>query len=513
MHQLRKNAGTIVVAAVVALFTVIVTQPSLLRASQNTLGLATTGVFSGLTEQNAINNAIDALLTCNSGSSAPVNALGGSPKEGQCWLDTTSSTLKIKKRYSGSGWVVEGVIDVTNGIWIPAAGGGTGSAAAASTTDLCASPQQFQTVSGTTTITSFGSSCVVGARRTLLFSGIVTITYNATSLIEPGSVSYTTAAGDIVEAVYTGSGNWRVTAINRLNGQAVINPAVAPGSMVMTVAAAADAKYVFGFGQAISRTSFPDYFAAVSRVQTGTTTATNPTATSVADTSGMGAGMPIEGTCYPANTTIASVTGSTITASANASTNGACTLTVVFTGYGSGGTSSTVGVPDCRGRLIAGRDDMGGTAASRLTSASTGFNANGTQIGASGGSQSHTLTVAELAVHNHPVFLNDPQHSHGYTLAQAAYTAAGGGTSNAVNLIGGTTTSVSTGITVRDTSGGGGTANQTATNGSSTAHSVVNPLMIANCQVRVLAFAFPPANDNRAIVRGREPVAIARRLA
>lgn len=192
------------------------------RAAQSTLALPTTGVFNGLTEQNNINAALNALNTCNSGSAAPTNALGGAPVEGQCWLDTTSSTLKILKRYTGSGWAVEGVLDVTNGIWSPPVGGGTASVASAATTNLCASPQAVQTVTGTTNITSFGSSCVAGQRKTLIFSGAaLTLTYNATSMIIPGSNSLNIGAGDVLEAVYLGSGNWRVVSYAPLIGTVV----------------------------------------------------------------------------------------------------------------------------------------------------------------------------------------------------------------------------------------------------------------------------------------------------
>lgn len=57
--------------------------------------------------------------------------------------------------------------------------------------------------------------------------------------------------------------------------------------------------------------------------------------------------------------------------------------------------NKTIAVPDCRGRDLAGLDDMGNSAAGRLTS--TYFGAAATTLGASGGSQSHALTVAEHA--------------------------------------------------------------------------------------------------------------------
>lgn len=48
-------------------------------------------------------------------------------------------------------------------------------------------------------------------------------------------------------------------------------------------------------------------------------------------------------------------------------------------------------VPDARGRGTAGKDNMGGVAANRLTTAGGGI--NGAALGAAGGSQTHTLTT------------------------------------------------------------------------------------------------------------------------
>ena len=71
----------------------------------------------------------------------------------------------------------------------------------------------------------------------------------------------------------------------------------------------------------------------------------------------------------------------------------------IGTTYGSGDGSTTFNVPDCRGRIGVGRDDMGGTAANRITSAGSGI--DGTDLGAVGGSQEHTLTEAEMPEHTH----------------------------------------------------------------------------------------------------------------
>lgn len=55
--------------------------------------------------------------------------------------------------------------------------------------------------------------------------------------------------------------------------------------------------------------------------------------------------------------------------------------------------NKTLALPDCRGRVVAGLDDMGNSAAGRLTS---GFFASPTTLGAAGGTQSQTLVTSNL---------------------------------------------------------------------------------------------------------------------
>lgn len=500
----RIQAGLAIIAVISALnfAALLISHAPSLFASQGNLYLPTTGTYNSLQAVGYMNDAWDALLTCNKGNAAPANALGGVPKAGQCWLDDTSATLLVKKRYTGSAWVVEGVIDVTNGMWVPPVGGGTANVASATTTDLCASPQAVQNVTGTTTITGFGSSCLPGTRKTLIFAGIATITYNATSMLIPGSLNYDTAAGDVIEAVYFGSGNWRVTNITKVNGAAIVNPAVDVGTIQWYAGASAPTKYVFGYGQSLARASYPDYVTAVTRVQSAVRTSGNPTLGTISDTSGMGVGMPIEGTGIQAGTTIVSVTSSSITMSQNAASSGTANATVFFTGYGAGGSSTTVGVPDCRGRTLAGRDDMGGTAASRLTSSY--FGASAAALNTAGtSSESYTMLLANLASHNHAVFLNDPGHAHSYTTPVVLNGMQPSGSSGQASAAGSTTSTNTTGITVRDTAGGAGTANQTASTGSATPMPTVQPTLIAQCLIRVLAMNEIPldgqANDNIAV--------------
>lgn len=76
----------------------------------------------------------------------------------------------------------------------------------------------------------------------------------------------------------------------------------------------------------------------------------------------------------------------------------------IGTAYGTGDGSTTFNIPDLRGRAPFGKDDMGGTAANRLTAAGAGI--TGTTLGASGGAETVTLTVAQLAAHSHSASTN-----------------------------------------------------------------------------------------------------------
>jgi hypothetical protein len=79
--------------------------------------------------------------------------------------------------------------------------------ASATLTDIGAATTNSVIISGTTTITGLGT-VAAGARRTVKFSGILTLTHNATSLILPGGFNILTAVNDSAEFQSLGAGNW-----------------------------------------------------------------------------------------------------------------------------------------------------------------------------------------------------------------------------------------------------------------------------------------------------------------
>jgi microcystin-dependent protein len=91
------------------------------------------------------------------------------------------------------------------------------------------------------------------------------------------------------------------------------------------------------------------------------------------------------------------------------------------TTHGSGNGSTTFGTLDLRGRMMIGKDNMGGSAANRVTNSVSGI--TGTTLGSAGGAQSVALAIANLPSHNHSYLDVDSHlsggrsasHNHGYT--------------------------------------------------------------------------------------------------
>jgi microcystin-dependent protein len=106
-------------------------------------------------------------------------------------------------------------------------------------------------------------------------------------------------------------------------------------------------------------------------------------------------------------------------------------FTAIGTTYGAGDGSTTFALPDLRGRVSAGKDNMdntvgtGGGDAGRLTSGSKAA-VDGDTLGASGGVQEHLLLHEESGV---------PAHSHPYNRHNTvARTSTGANTAGAGNL-------------------------------------------------------------------------------
>lgn len=245
-----------------------------------------------------------------------------------------------------------------------------------------------------------------------LSSGTVTTYETGTSTLKTtwrDSTGVTANTNPIVldaggKAIIYGEGTYRQLVKDR-NGNTVWDAVTSPdggatptqvgdGNLVGTVlpwsGLVAPNQYVFAYGQAISRATFADFFTAVTQSLNVICTSGSNTLTGLSDTTQIKVGSALEASlCVVAGTTVTSKTGSTVVMSNTSSVS--INSTARFFPYGNGNGTSTFNVPDLRGYAVAGRDNMGGTAASRLTS--TYFATAG--LGATGGSQSQEITFSQ----------------------------------------------------------------------------------------------------------------------
>ena len=110
--------------------------------------------------------------------------------------------------------------------------------ASATTTTIWATDGNLIHITGTTTITGFGTATQAGEERTLIFDGALTLTHNATTLKLPGGANITTAANDraIVRADTTA--NAIVVSYVKADGTPVVGATVSTalsGSVIQTV--------------------------------------------------------------------------------------------------------------------------------------------------------------------------------------------------------------------------------------------------------------------------------------
>lgn len=218
----------------------------------------------------------------------------------------------------------------------------------------------------------------------------------------------------------------------------------------------APAGFLLCYGQAVSRTTYAELYNVLCPViGTFTVTIASPAVFTLAGhfmsdgdavrlftTGALPTGLSVNTDYYvtAAATNTFQLSATRGGAAINTSGTQSGTHTVQYFGYGAGNGTTTFNVPDKRGRVSVGRDDMGASVAGRITAAGSGIYASA--LGATGGAETHTLTTAQIPAHSHPTG----------DAASATGSASGGG-----KFFAGTGTATTT----ANNTGGGGAHNNT----------------------------------------------------
>lgn len=265
-------------------------------------------------------------------------------------------------------------------------------------------------LTGTTTIEGMSTTQAGTTYRIRYTSAGLTLVHNNTSFILPYATDYRLVTNEVFELVSLGSGNYYMVP---LSGAPTSEPGTpfqwwgtsAPtGGLLLDASPVSCTTYM-----ALAKKLVPNA-STLGNVSTSVATCTADAGTDVITCAshGLAVGDLIHftnsGGALPTGISANTVyyvltvpTASTLTISA---TRGGSTLDITGAGSGTQTLHNKVNVPDLRGRVWVGLDNLGGSAASRITSSSTN-GGNSTTLGGAGGAQTHTLITAEIPAHTH----------------------------------------------------------------------------------------------------------------
>lgn len=269
-------------------------------------------------------------------------------------------------------------------------------------------------LTGTTTITSF-STVQAGVTYRVRYTGAgLNVIHNATSLICPFGTDYRLVQNEVIDLLSLGSGNWVLIPVC---GAPHAEPGMylpghfstAPTGALLTDGAAVNCTTYHGLAKILvpSASTLGNTGTSVGTItaNAGTdelTLASHGLAVNdIVHFTNAGGALPTGISADTVYYVQAVVSSSVFKISA---TRGGAVLDITGAGSGTNTVHNKVNVPDLRGRALIGLDNLGGSAASRITSSSTN-GANSTTLGGAGGAQTHTLSTGEIPAHDHTVTL------------------------------------------------------------------------------------------------------------
>ncbi|QSY98662.1 tail fiber protein (plasmid) [Rhizobium bangladeshense] len=189
-----------------------------------------------------------AIETSHSGNTRPDYI-----QAGMKWLDTSGATW-LEKFWDGTDDLVVGTYDPTNHVYCPALHNWTAEVTipSAATTDVLGADTNRVVVSGTNTITSFGTK--KNTVKFVRFTGALTIN-NTTNIITGDGANLNVTAGSTLIVISDASGVARIWSAP--------SSGVPAGQVVSFAQGSAPVGYLKCNGAAVSRTSYAGLFAAI----------------------------------------------------------------------------------------------------------------------------------------------------------------------------------------------------------------------------------------------------------
>lgn len=300
------------------------------------------------------------------------------------------------------------------------------SIASATTTDLSTNKNAYQYVTGTTTITSFGTGA--NLLRHLTFDDALTLTHHGTTLILPAASDITTAAGDSAWFGSDSSGNWRCLSFHKADKAVYSQTEETVASASTCDIGAAKSEYInitgtttiTSFGTKTNRYRVVGFSGALTLTHNGTslilpgaaniTTVAGDIAIFRSDASGNWACLTYQrtsqppGNGLPAGTVVAWTTDTALAGtlecdgSAVSRTTYAGLFGVIGVIYGSGNGTTTFNLPDYRGRFLRGFDNSAGVDPDAGSRTDRGDSTTGDAVGTEQADEfeSHTHGLAEV---------------------------------------------------------------------------------------------------------------------
>ena len=136
-------------------------------------------------------------------------------------------------------------------------------------------------------------------------------------------------------------------------------------------------------------------------------------------------------------------------------------------------------IPDKRGRASAGLDNLGGTAAGRLT-----LTPDGQTLGATGGAQTHTLTMSEMPTHDHTGTTDTESTGHTHNIPLGNTNDGYSGSYPAVNSAGCNTAQDAVTVSLGESNSHTHTFTSNSTGGGS-AHNIIQPTIVCSYIIKL----------------------------